>query len=599
MWDFNPNLLLHLRHSDCHVGECTCVEKKFPREEGKEFLKKKCQTDLAFLSNCVLRSRKQAPLVERVHGKIIDQFIKKDPSISITDALDQISDIKEKVILASRGMLKSTLGMADLTQWILCYPNIRILVLSGIQSKAESILEGAIRPFMSNEVIQYLFPEWIVSYSDAKKETFLCPNRDHDLNYRDETLTISTFGSVKAGGHYELLHLDDCTNEQNCATQESVEKTVQQYDDLDPLIEPGGFVQILATTWAIDDLPEYVRIKGEENKVATGVTEFSYFSLPAWTLKQGDTPEESKAILDREKLGSLKSSDVNLTWPEKLTWKYLAPKYRKNREKFYKQYLLRAGINEVVHFSEALFDRQTIPYTELPKPHDRELFIFWDMGGIWTKRRAKSQSDYSCGIAVMFERSTGRMYVYDAILTRFANDVDAANTIIDFYLRQIKSVGKVQVVAFEDAAGIRYLTNTLNQTAAQAGVNVNFDFITPDNTEDAKNGRIMTLAGAMSRSLVFFITSCSYLDDMKPQFIRWLPSAKRRKDDAPDAVATAWQTFGSRLAPVAQPPIPTPNGPILSWEPDPDAPPEVVDPHADERENADIDWLSKFTVPHV
>lgn len=600
MWDFNPNLLLHLRHDECKAGECTCVEKKFPGEEGQRFLKRKCQTDLPFLANCVLRSPKQRPLKEDVHGKILSQFIQKDPDIDLVDALDSLSEIKERVILASRGILKSTLGMADLTQWLLCYStNVRILVLSGIQSKAESILEGAVRPFASNDVIQYLFSDLAISIKDIKKETFLSPVRDASLNYRDETLTISTFGSVKAGGHYELLHLDDCTNEQNCSDAEAVEKTIQQYDDLDPLVWSGGYVQFLGTTWAVDDVPDYIRSKGEDNYLASGVKEYSYYYLPAWVLKESDKPEENKAILEREKLGTLKESDVVLTWPEKLSWKFLSPKYRKNREKFYKQYLLRADVNEIIHFSEELIDGHTVPITSLPKPHDRAIFIYWDMGGVWTKRRAKSQSDYSCGIAVMFELSTGRMFVYDMVLTRFANDVDAANTIVDFYRRQEKYVGKVVQMGFEDAAGIRYLTNTLNQTAVLAKLNMLYDFFPVENTADAKNARIMALAGAVTRDLVYFITSCPYLNDVRNQFLRWLPNAKRRKDDGPDCTALAWKHFGSVLGPPPEPPIPSPNGPILSWESDPDEPKETVDPRTVGLEDVDVDWLSTFTCPHT
>lgn len=571
------------------------IEKMCPNESLRAVWKRKCQTDLAFLSNCVLRSRRQPPLKPEVHGRIIEQFVKKNPDLDIVTQLDQVASYKERVILASRGMLKSTLGANDLTQWVLCYPNIRILILSGIQDKAETILSAARRPFVRNDVIEFLFPEWIVPFTDTKNETFQCPKRDADLNYRDATMTISTFGSVKAGGHYELLHLDDCTNEQNCKTEDNVEKTIQDYDDLDPLVWPGGSTQFLGTTWAQDDLPEHIRIKGEENEQASGRKTVTYLSMPVWRLREGATPLEDAEIKHREKLGALIESDVILTWPEVLHWRFLQPQYRKNRSKFYKQYLLRADVDEVIHFPHDMLEDQTIPVSDLPAPHNRATFIVWDMGGIWTKRRKKSQSDYSFGVAGCFELNTGRLFIFDAVLTRFANDIDAANTIVDLYQRTQQYFGEITQLAFEDAAGVRYLENTLNQAARLAGVNLMLTYMPVENDPGAKNSRILALAGAMSRKFIWFTTNCPYLDDIKLQFERWRPSAVRRKDDAPDGIARMWQWFSNGIMPAA-PPIPQPSEPIIEFKPLPVE--EAARPN-EELQYADVDTINRFNVQNI
>lgn len=571
------------------------IEKMCPNEKMRNVWKRKCQTDLAFLSNCVLRSHRQPPLKPHIHGKLIEQFVKKNPDLDIVTQLDAVTSIKERVILASRGMLKSTIGAYDLTQWILCYPNIRILILSGIQDKAETILASARRPFVRNDVIEFLFPDWIIPFTDTKNETFACPKRDADLNYRDETMTISTFGSVKAGGHYELLHLDDCTNEQNCKSEDNVEKTIQDYDDLDPLIWSGGSVQFLGTTWAHDDLPEHIRVKGEEYALATGYNRVTYFSLPAWKLRRGATPIEDAEIQQREKLGALIESDVDLTWPEGIPWKTLEPEYKKNRAKFYKQRLLQAGVDEVEHFPKDLLESQTIPFHDLPAPHNRATFIVWDMGGIWTKRRKKSQSDYSFGVAGCFELSTGKLYIFDTVLTRFANDIDAANTIVDLYQRTQTYFGEINQMVFEDAAGVRYLENTLNQAARLAGVNMVFNYMPVENDPGAKNSRILALAGAMSRKFIWFTTDCPYLNEIHLQFEKWRPTAVRRKDDAPDGIARMWQWFSGGILPPA-PPIPQPSEPIIEFKPlvveEPTHPNE-------ELQYSDVDTISRFNVQNI
>ena len=121
-----------------------------------EVVRQACLTSLRFLANCILRppnAKKMPSLVEKVHGRIIDSFLKPIPG---TD-WDEWSDLDEYVTLASRGMLKTTLGAAMLTQIILCCPDIRILIISGKMDKAESILALARDPFLSNEVLRFLF----------------------------------------------------------------------------------------------------------------------------------------------------------------------------------------------------------------------------------------------------------------------------------------------------------------------------------------------------------------------------------------------------------------------------------------------------------
>ena len=130
--------------------------KKLSKEQQDE-VKLRIQTDLRFFINCILRPRnkKFLPYKESVHGRIIDALPQCRPDVDILD-WDQRDEF---IVLASRGMLKSTIGMAFLTQVILSAPDVRILIMSGKIDKAQSILAGARKPFLTNEVVRYLFPE--------------------------------------------------------------------------------------------------------------------------------------------------------------------------------------------------------------------------------------------------------------------------------------------------------------------------------------------------------------------------------------------------------------------------------------------------------
>ena len=571
------------------------VVQKMEKEE-IDVLKLAAQTNLRFLLNCILRPpkpKKFPSLVERVHGKIIDALPRPNP----IQEIDEWSSIDEFVVLASRGMLKSTIGMGFLTQVILCAPDVRILIISGKIDKAESILAGARNPFYANEVLRFLFPEWAIDEDAMKVGKFITPKRNPELNYRDATLETSSFDSIKAGWHGELVFFDDATNEINSNNIENCEKTHGQYDDTDPLMEPGTPRVFLGTKWLDDDLPEHIRRKGLEDLEKTGQKSVSYFFLPAWTLKTDGNAVEFEARLNREKTGSLTPDDVNLTWPEKLNAKMLFKMYRKNRIDFYKQYLLDASIEQQHSFLPEVLTKQTITreeFNRLPK-HDLVVVAHWDLASVFSGHKRKSESDYSCCIIAVFQKSTGNMYVVDALLEHFNSGDDIANAIIKMY-RTAAHLGPVGGHSMEDVRNARVLGDSIDRLAKEKGISVGQMFWMPaETTPNAKNVRIALLASAMKSGFVFLLNDIPFFDDIKSQFERWTVDSKRRKDDGPDCIAEIWQHYKSQIMADTISIMQT-EGPVLSWEPE--LAPETPDPHADEAD-ADIAWLNSFTTPHA
>lgn len=567
-------------------------------KEQQDNLRLLCQTNLRFLANCVLRppSPKKFPtLVEKVHGPIIDAFPQLDPK----KEYDEWSGLEEFVIMASRGMLKSTIGAAFLTQVVLCAPDIRILIMSGKLDKAESILSIARNPFYSNPVIRHLFPEWMIEEEEIRNGEFLCPKRNKELNFREPTLETATFESVKAGGHYELVFLDDATNEINSSTTENCEKTHGAYDDIDPLVEPGGYRVFLCTKWGDDDLPEYIRRKGEEEKEKSGTSTYSYLVQPAWRLRLDGTPLEVGRRQDREKTGQLTPEDVDLTWPEKLTAKMLFKMYRKNRADFYKQYLLDASIEQQKSFKPEILLRQTQSPNQLYQipQHDRSVVVHWDLASVFTGRRKKSETDFSCGIVAVFQNSTGRMLVAQAVLAHFNTGADVAHAVINLY-QTAQYFGPVVGHSMEDAMGARNLEDQIYSVARDGKINLKpIHWELPERDKNGKNARIAMLATAMEKGYVVLLSNIAFLDDIKSQFERWSIDAKRRKDDGPDCIAQIWRYYSPKIRPKTVESL-KPSEQILSWEPH-QVVEEAPDPHQEEHENADVEWLNTFTVPHA
>jgi hypothetical protein len=559
------------------------------------WLKRLCQTNLRFLVNCVLRpARKFAPLIERVHGPMIDQFLIPNPDVPY----DQWSPIKERVLLAFRGALKSTITGGWLVQVQLCEPDVRMLIMSGKLPHAKTILTLGSRPFASNEVLRFLFPEWAVDAEDLASEYFICPRRDIALDLRDPTLSCGTFESVKAGGHYELILIDDATNEINCATAELVEKNEQCYDDTYELVEPGGYRHFNGTRWAPDDsdLPEVIKRRGEEFFAENGERNTTYFIMPVWTVREDGTPTEIQDRKERDRRNMLRTEDVNLTWPEKLNTRFLWPKYRANPVKFNRQYLLRyKGSLTVESFPETLLLENTRPFHEgMPAPHDRFTVINWDLSGVWSGRRDKRASDFTMGFAACFELSTRRCFYYDADMEVFNSSTEMAEAIVDFYVRQLR-IGPVNILSIEDKHGARLLQGEIDAIAKKRGVRVEIVWNIPPCVADVKNSMIIKLAGAMKRGLIQFATELPQRDEIFRQFKKWAPQHQRVKDDGPDCAAQIWEHYSEQIFPGAV--INMRPGDVVR-EPEPMAE-EQVDLHADEKENADFALLASMTAPHA
>jgi hypothetical protein len=98
----------------------------------------------------------------------------------------------------------------------------------------------------------------------------------------------------------------------------------------------------------------------------------------------------------------------------------------------------------------------------------------------------------------------------------------------------------------------------------------------------------------MKRGLVQFATNIPHRDQLFKQFENWAPhKSERRKDDGPDCAAQIWRRYNGEIFPNMVTTL-QPSG--FTFEPEI---PEEVDPHADERENADIELLARMTMPHA
>lgn len=209
----------------------------------------RCKRDLWYLAKFVLEAGmfEEGKLVERVHKPVCDFFVHKNPDLP----LGKQSPRKNRALFDPRGHLKTTLDIADMVQWSLDFPNIKILLMSGNKDMAVRIVDEWSEHFEKNQIMREIFPEYCSGLLKTEKGYGrILPNRTQF--WREPTIVVASADSVKAGGHYHLRIGDDVVNETNSKNAVQVKETTQDWKKTRPLA-PGGYTTFVDTRYDYSD----------------------------------------------------------------------------------------------------------------------------------------------------------------------------------------------------------------------------------------------------------------------------------------------------------------------------------------------------------
>lgn len=199
---------------------------------------------------------------------------------------------RKRLNLVTRGGLKTTiLTQAHAIQWIINYPDIRILLVSAQLGRAKDFLKGIKEHFTKNELFRWLFTEYCPKMNDQGKtedfgndEQFTIPCR-RTPGIKEPTIRVASADSSVAGGHYDVIKVDDLVEDQNTRTPGGIEQTRKFFGSLWPLVEtnslaPGhGWLDVTGTIYHFSDLHQ--TIVTEEAKKAEDQKEWSVLHIPA------------------------------------------------------------------------------------------------------------------------------------------------------------------------------------------------------------------------------------------------------------------------------------------------------------------------------
>ena len=216
------------------------------------------------------------------HRGLFDQFLQKDiyQSMSLHDLA---TTVKKRMILWPRGTFKTSAVMVDQVQTILNFPNVRICHLAGGDSLGKDHLNRVKSVFeQPTERFQYLFPEFCKTRI-GNAHQFTVPARSKTMSsLAQPTFKITTAKSVKAGSHYDLIYVDDLVNETNYRSPKLLEKCIQDYTDIAPLLDPEGYMYVTGTRYSFGDLYQEIQDRAAKEIKETGRNRWSFSILPCW-----------------------------------------------------------------------------------------------------------------------------------------------------------------------------------------------------------------------------------------------------------------------------------------------------------------------------
>jgi predicted phage terminase large subunit-like protein len=211
---------------------------------------------------------------EEVHWNIIENLqrfqggvdaIDERGIVTYTPAVElwRLTGPRNTLILYPRGHLKtSIITIAHAIQWIINYPNIRILISTATGDQTKKMLCEIKGHFQFNHEFRYYFPEFCPPAKKAadfgSQEEFTVPNRSK--HWKEPTVSTCSVGKVIAGAHYEVIKNSDLVDKENVKTPGQIADVIGHFGYLNPLLERSeipphnGWIDVEGTRYDFGDL---------------------------------------------------------------------------------------------------------------------------------------------------------------------------------------------------------------------------------------------------------------------------------------------------------------------------------------------------------
>jgi phage terminase large subunit-like protein len=211
--------------------------------------------------------------VHSTHEGICNEFfVRKDPTKkTFKDFAKEYIDKKERLLLVPRGGFKSSIDMADTVQWVICFPEVTILILTGVLDLAKDFvkeikshfefedgeMEGenlfqtkkAIKPKQMSDgsfnLFQVLFPEHCIPKEEGKSTEYQSPACS--VIEKECTVFAASIDQNLSGWHVGVMKLDDVVTNENSRTVDRIRNINKQVSINNAMLHPYGFFDKIGT----------------------------------------------------------------------------------------------------------------------------------------------------------------------------------------------------------------------------------------------------------------------------------------------------------------------------------------------------------------
>ncbi len=544
-------------------------EEDFKKYELVQEVRRRAKRDLLFLAKYFLwetnpesvgNDFSSNQMSDTLHQMMCDMYVTKDDSKSVAE---QDVVYKNRLILAPRGSMKSTLDIADIVSWILNFYTIRILILTAAEDLAVKFLDLTKGHFQIKEhepsLMNIYFPEFCVTAKDLGKMnafSFVCPLWSAQKVERGEpTVMASSIASTLSGFHFEVIKPDDAVSNKNTESDEQCKKVIKNFFLNRKMLRPFGYVDLNGTRYSDEDLYGSMldKLTGDV-RVERGPCWEIHYSEERKTkiliARAWEPNRSSQAMLDdgRLKPEELRQEHYDLLFPEVLTYADLHKMQKDDEISFEGQMNQNPRPLAAVTFDIALLKRATVHPNDLPV--GGPISITWDFAFSDKKGR-----DYSTACAALWTPS-GEAFILDLIRKRFTPDALA-----EAFVHFVKT-WRPYVVGVENVAGSRFIESAILQKAFASGdplvyeICRKIDWFKPDNQAGAKKTRTAMLHPWLAGGKMKFASNLPHLDVLYREFERCQQA--HHHEDIPDVIS-----FQQRYAPAMS--VRAMNGGALPW----------------------------------
>ena len=534
----------------------------FPRMPFEQFLRMRlqCKTDLFFLGREILNK----DFTDFTHRKMCEFYVQKDPRYgTFKNFAENYSGPHDRIQLVPRNAYKSSIKVVDNVQWIITWPEVRIMTVTSNDPLSTAFIDeligyftvagklsrnsdtGFLEPGGRPTDFQKLFWEHCITESEARTGELVTPMRRHlnkKLVFKEPTAGTLSITSSSSGWHCDVIDFDDPVSDRNAETgkPEMLEKIDNRMAMVSELLMNYGFRHIVATRY--DQLDPYGKIlKNAEISDLYGdfdTPDLKAMMRPCWWLKGKPYVQP-----DYDKW-TPRAEDVDLFFPEGSPFEALRRKM-KNPKTFSSQQLNNPSNVVHVQFTEQMIRDAVVDHTALPK--EGTPFTSWD----FAYGQADSNEDFSVGIMGFLDRQ--RRWWITRIICTHMNFSEKCYQVV----KAIREHRPLRT-CIEDTPGVKgAMEEPIYRQSLIDKVPLNIDWIsTGQGVSDAKYLRMCALHPWITEHRLFFVNTIDCFDEVIRHFrnVRSKTSSgSKLKNDIPDAIARMVQQYSGYAQEVKAP----------------------------------------------